>query len=61
MENTTLTFERKIKATPAKVFKWLTDPSARQVWNSPDENAIYHVAAPTPAAVGGRETGQVGP
>ncbi len=61
MIHDTLTFTRTIAARPAHVYHAMTDAAARQVWNSPDEDAVFRVADPQPAAAGGRETGVVGP
>ncbi len=61
MIHDTLTFTRTIAARPAHVYHCLTDASARQIWNSNGEDAVFCVANPQPAMAGGRETGAVGP
>ncbi len=61
MLHDTLTFTRTIAARPAHVYHCMTDPAARQIWNSPDADAVFRVSNPGPAVAGGRETGTVGP
>jgi len=61
MIHETLKFTRTIAADPARVYHCMTDASARQVWNSPDADAVFTVQNPQPATAGARETGTVGP
>ncbi|MEM9050301.1 MAG: SRPBCC family protein [Pseudomonadota bacterium] len=59
MDTGTLSFTRTMNATPARVFTLMTDSDARQLWNSPGDDATVTVTHPAETAPGARETALV--
>ena len=59
MDTDTLSFTRTIAASPARVFTLMTDSDARQLWNSPGDDATVTVTHPAKTAPGARETALV--
>lgn len=57
---TTLTFERQMACTPARLYHLLTDRAARERWGTPSEDAII-VIDEFDLRPGGRERARCGP
>ena len=56
----TLTLERRIAASPARVFALMTDREARQTWGSPEDGVVV-VIDDFDLRPGGRELARCGP
>lgn len=57
----TMTLNRKVNATPARVFDAMTNAKARAIWAAPDADSVVQIVDQPDPAPGVREVSAVGP